>query len=331
MAEITPMLAYAIVILFFLVAIPRDDRSMLGSAGLAIDQMLTALLGTSDMARCPFLRRGMILHQFTKYEYPMEVYACSGNCIVECDGSGMMSADNITVYESTLVTIPLGQEPSCDLDEFLNFVNPEEEGILECDPNSDHCNQRTTASTVCGQGSAQLTVCLRCDNGPCRCEDAYGSMKNCNLDEFMIETFFSPEAKKERVLFSLMGAEMPPWVCYVIFGIFPFMVIYFLVQDILQFTILQASTKRAIALTIGLIGIFSGAFVGITVGLVKFMQFSTSQLTLFLLMGVALLTSFMLIFQTVLQPIAVGAGQATKLKYSIKALKNIYRDMVRRE
>jgi hypothetical protein len=322
MADLTPMLAYAIVILFFLVALPRDN-SFLGAIGSSIDHFLTLLFGTSDMAKCPFLRKGMIIHQFTQYEYPMKVYASSTN--FNCAGNGMTSADSISTFESTQITIPILGEPTCELDEFMNFISPEE-GILRCDPNSDNCQRGTTASAVC----AGVNVCLICDKaekGFCECEDQSGLMKPCDLEKFMVDTFFSAEAEKERELFSFMGADMPPWVCYVVFGIFPFLVIYYLVQDILQFTLLRSTTKRAVALAVAMLGIFSGAFVGITVGLVKFMNFSTNQATLFMLIGVAMLTSVMLVFQTALQPAIVMGTQARKLKQSIKALKSIYSDL----
>lgn len=331
MAELSQGLIYVVFILFFLVAIPRDDKSVLGMVGGTIDRSLTLLFGTSDMARCPFLRRGMILTQFSQFSYPLEVYACerqSGSsrpCVVDCSGTGMLSADNITAYESTLVRIPLGMEPSCDVDRFLNFVDPLE-GPLKCDSSiASRCERGKTAAAVCGQDSAELTVCLRCEGEPCLCEDEYGQMEPCNLDDFMVQSFFSPQAEKERELFALMGTDMPPWVCYVVFGIFPFVVIYFFVQDILQFTLLRQTTKRAVAIAVALFGIFSGAFVGVTVGVVQFMNFSTGQATLFLLVGIAFLTSFMMIFQTMFNPIARSSMQATQLRKSITTLKELYR------
>jgi hypothetical protein len=139
----------------------------------------------------------------------------------------------------------------------------------------------------------------------------------------MVEEFLAPDSQSERELFSLMGADIPPFVCFFGFGVLPFIFIYYFIQDILVFTLLQSNTRRVIAIAVGLISVYTGGFIGITVGLVKFMKLATGLGTLLILLGIAFAASFFLLMAENIHTYAQGMNTYTRMHYGIQTLKSI--------
>ncbi len=299
-------LTYGLIILFVLVSLPRgDDAGYVGMVGNAVDEIIDRTLGGRSVAKCPFLRKGMLVHSFSNEEYPVSVQVGDSTSeSIRTVGSVMIEAGGVT----------------CPIDSFVNFA-PGAESILKCETRD--CDGVNSACAECG-GS---TVCLYCDeSGPCECyNDETGEYEHCNLERFVTETFFAPGAEKERALFSLMGTNMPAWTCFLFFGVLPFTLAFYITQAFLSFTPLRGSTKSVVAGAMAIISVFSGSLVGLTVALVRITLFTTNWGTLIMFFSVAFLVSSIILLTQSHTAVYNTYSTASKLRSGIRFMKAIGR------
>lgn len=322
------------VIFFLIVALPKEPGSLLGEIGLTVDSVLRMVMGT-QMGQCPFLRRSAVMTTFSDIQYPIQLAVCdpsdtqAGCTLANC---GSATEQDVYVSGAFYLKVPVGgQDRNCRLDDFIDFENPET--LLRCDSLvAGSCSEDETASASCGTEGNQVNVCIKCTqrDGPCLCfDEAENKYVYCNLKDFVSQELLSPEASQEHDLMVLMGREIPFWVCLVMFGIAPFFLIYYFSQDLLSATILKSDTRNALAITMAMVGVFTGAFMGITVAIVKFTRLSTNLGTLMLLIGMGVLVAFMMLVSSFGKTALSAAGTWEKVHYGIETLKQVGAAVVR--
>ena len=68
----------------------------------------------------------------------------------------------------------------------------------------------------------------------------------------------------ENTFYSRWGLKLahgiPAWQCFLVFALIPFITLFFLIEDILQFTLFSPTTKHLISLLVSIIAVYTGAF-----------------------------------------------------------------------
>jgi hypothetical protein len=82
----------------------------------------------------------------------------------------------------------------------------------------------------------------------------------------------------------------PPYICILIFGLVPFLVMYYLLQDLLFFVMLSQTTKKMIAVAIAGMAIVTGAFADLSYVLTKLTGIALSWSFLFMIFGTGLVS-----------------------------------------
>ncbi len=103
----------------------------------------------------------------------------------------------------------------------------------------------------------------------------------------------------------LLWQKIPPWQCFIIYGLLPFLILYYLLNDILVFTYMRTNTRRLIALFGALAAITTGAFGNIVLSVSRFTNFATGTSFFLLILTLALISVLLGQFA-----ISAGAGAA---------------------
>ena len=106
-----------------------------------------------------------------------------------------------------------------------------------------------------------------------------------NLSEFI--------EKDNKVAIQLLTEKRPAWQCFFIFGLLPFFVTFYLLNDVLMFAYLRTNTRRLIAVFASLLAILTGAFANIIVAVASFVGLSVGQSFLMAIFSLAILSVFL--------------------------------------
>lgn len=81
---------------------------------------------------------------------------------------------------------------------------------------------------------------------------------------------------------------MPPWQCYIFFGMLPFTILYYFMFDLMAFTFVSGRTKRIVALAVAMFAVVFGAFTGVAYLLTTITNWATGSIIfLLLILGIA--------------------------------------------
>ena len=78
------------------------------------------------------------------------------------------------------------------------------------------------------------------------------------LEGFLCREDFENEFSKIWGL--RLKKEIPMWQCFLVFALVPFITLFFLLEDILQFSMFSRRTRHVISLLTAIIAVYSGAF-----------------------------------------------------------------------
>jgi hypothetical protein len=282
-----------IAILLIVVVGASTAGGRLGGIGKSLNNALTSVFG-DEPTPCPFLQKGAlsgILGIGTTSKI-VSVYNTSTDPGVACFVS--QPADLRFYWNSTEQTIvfDLGEAPNFNectgirADQIINAATQE-------------LNSRSLVA-------AQVPNCgnyICCDklSGPCICtQEDDGSETGkiagrtdkfyCNLRYYMMTEAlgFSSQAAKDAEFGSFAAKPMPSYICIIIFGLIPFLVMYYLIQDLLAFVFVRRTTKKMLAVAMASMAIVTGAFADVAYVLTKLTSISLSWSFLFLIFGTGL-------------------------------------------
>ncbi len=135
----------------------------------------------------------------------------------------------------------------------------------------------------------------------------------------------------DRAVLQLLSMKIPAWQCFIIYGLLPFLIIFYLLNDILAYTLLSEKTKRAIALFGSLIAILSGGFAKLTQSVASFANLSIGGsffLLMFLIAAFTTVIGQIGVSATVTKELAEAAVEAATAKYAERILA---RNLMRRK
>ena len=95
--------------------------------------------------------------------------------------------------------------------------------------------------------------------------------------------------KSNSIAIQLMTEKRPAWQCFLIFGLLPFLITYYLLNDILAFAYFRTNTRRLIAIFASLIAVLTGAFANLLVAVASFVGLSLGQSFLAAIFAMAIL------------------------------------------
>ncbi|MBR9680274.1 MAG: hypothetical protein GOU98_00425 [Candidatus Altiarchaeota archaeon] len=105
-----------------------------------------------------------------------------------------------------------------------------------------------------------------------------------------LEGLIEPDNK---IAIQLLTEKRPAWQCFFIFGLLPFFVTFYLLNDILMFAYLRTNTRRLIAIFASLLAILTGSFANILVAVASFVGLSVGQSFLMAIFSLAILSVFL--------------------------------------
>jgi hypothetical protein len=178
-------------------------------------------------------------------------------------------------------------EPVGGTEESVNCINASKSGVHPL-KDADGVNNLTTIKNVKGD------IKYYPDLGTATADDV-------DIAEFSSDYFFAKLSdvqqseidKSNRVAIQLMTEKRPAWQCFLIFGILPFAITYYLLNDILLFTMLRTNTKRLIAIFASLIAVLTGAFANLVVAVSSLVGMTVGQSFLLAIFSFAVIAVFL--------------------------------------
>ena len=101
--------------------------------------------------------------------------------------------------------------------------------------------------------------------------------------------------------------KIPIWVCFITFGLLPFLVLYFFLRDILTLTLLSKTTTQLISIFSSLVAIQTGMFSGFVWQIAKIANMSVAGTFLTVII-------FMSVISMLLSWLGIGMSAATRAK-----------------
>lgn len=87
---------------------------------------------------------------------------------------------------------------------------------------------------------------------------------------------------------AFIKTPMPPWQCYIFFGMLPFTILYYFMFDLMAFTFVSGRTKKIVALAVAMFAVVFGAFNGVAYLLTTITNWATgSIIALLLILGIS--------------------------------------------
>ncbi len=121
-----------------------------------------------------------------------------------------------------------------------------------------------------------------------------GSFTVSCLDSDQFSRAISREAQKvegkSKVIVQLLSMKIPAWQCFIIYGLLPFLIIFYLLNDILTFAFFRSTTRKLLAVFGALIAVVTGAFAELVIAVAKFTNLAVGQTFLGLIFGLALIS-----------------------------------------
>lgn len=150
----------------------------------------------------------------------------------------------------------------------------------------------------CGSSIYTIKMTTEGDCGEDNCIDV---LVDSTSRSFTQDKFFSRLANVQqedldpsnKVAIQLLTEKRPAWQCFFIFGLLPFFITYYLINDILTFAYLRTNTRRLIAIFASLLAILTGMFANIIVAISSFVGLSVGQSFLLAIFSLAILSVFL--------------------------------------
>jgi len=149
-------------------------------------------------------------------------------------------------------------------------------------------------------GSSIYTIKMTTE-GTCGEDNCIDVLVDSTSYSFTQDEFFSKLANVQqedldpsnKVAIQLLTEKRPAWQCFFIFGLLPFFITYYLINDILTFAYLRTNTRRLIAIFASLLAILTGMFANIIVAISSFVGLSVGQSFLLAIFSLAILSVFL--------------------------------------
>jgi hypothetical protein len=247
------------VMLLFGVMATFSPGSTFGKAFISLRQNLENVFG-GEVGYCPFIN-----------PYAMSIYS-AGELVIT------------------------GAHPLCE---------PTQTVLSECVAGSSSCNNGPVDHGVNGGDPACdgyiYSISLLAEGDTNLVNVSWESTGDVSYREINSDFFFSSLAtiqqdamdKSNKVAVQLLTEKRPAWQCFFIFGLLPFFITYYLINDILTFAYLRTNTRRLIAIFAALLAILTGAFANIIVAVASFVGLSIGQSFLMAIFSLAILSVFL--------------------------------------
>lgn len=262
------------VLLLFGTMAAFSPGSMFGKAFISLRQNLESAFG-GGVGYCPFIN-----------PYAMSIYT-AGELVVT------------------------GNHPLCDPLEYA--LNQQEGGIEGGDypvvgaegtsGGDDLCQGFADGDPVSRVYSVKITTADDTSTIEVECS---GSSDDSGCDqlteEFDPDDFFAHLSALQRggdldkgntVAVQLLTEKRPAWQCFFVFGLLPFFITYYLINDILTFAYLRTNTRRLIAVFASLLAVLTGSFANLIVAVASFVGLSVGQSFLLAIFSLAIFSVFL--------------------------------------
>jgi hypothetical protein len=159
-------------------------------------------------------------------------------------------------------------------------------------------------STDTSCGTDTYSIVLNQSGGGCGDEVCVDVQKNQDTPQsFTQDQFFTEMSELQmndpsfdnsnKVAVQLLTEKRPAWQCFFIFGLLPFFITYYLINDILTFAYLRTNTRRMIAIFASLLAVLTGMFANLIVAVASFVGLSIGQSFLLAIFSLAILSVFL--------------------------------------
>lgn len=270
------------VVLLFGVMATFSPGSTFGRAFISLRQNLENVFG-GEVGYCPFIN-----------PYAMSIYS-AGELVITSNHPLCGPVQEVLVRDENTAW---SADP--------NGVCGSDIYSIKLDVEEANCGEESCVDVEidCGTGCTSTTAV--CDNDN---DLAYDD--TCTLDgdgsssglaySFTQDEFFSRLSdlqqvgldKDNNVAVQLLTEKRPAWQCFFIFGLLPFFITYYLINDILTFAYLRTNTRRLIAIFASLLAVLTGGFANIIVAIASFVGLSIGQTFLVAIFSLAMLSVFL--------------------------------------
>ena len=280
---------FLIIAMFLIVIVGASTAGgRMGGLGKSLNNALKTIFG-DEPSVCPFLQKGALSGILGLETTKITLVDRSSS--IECSSpteTSMRLRYNVSRED---VEIDVGSPP--DFDDYpgigvKELVNPSTQSLL-------------TGKVDVAQISGGVYLCCDRTEGPCTCSQEDDGTETrpqpggtgrfyCTLRYYMMTEGlgFSSEAAKDAEYAAFATSPMPSYICIIIFGLVPFLVMYYLIQDMFAFVFITPSTKKLMAVAMSAMGIVTGAFADVAYVLTKLTNISLSWSFLFLIFGTGL-------------------------------------------
>ncbi len=121
---------------------------------------------------------------------------------------------------------------------------------------------------------------------------------------------------------------MPPWQCYILFGMLPFTILYYFMFDLMAFTFVSGRTKRIVALAVAMFAVVFGAFTGVAYLLTTITNWATGSI-IFLLLILGIASAVMGQLGMTMNMSATAAASVGEAYYGLKTLQAVGRSVTK--
>jgi hypothetical protein len=272
----------------------------LGGIGTSLNNALSSIFGKEPVP-CPFLQKGALsglLGIETGSKVVTVVNSSSKPSATSCGDPDAATDDDISEAQLQVVW---DQDDEAVVFNMGGINGPYDElvGVRVDSILNPATQELTTGSSIAAELPNGNWICCT-KTGPCECaqeDDGTETSKistrekyKCNLRYYMMTEAlgYSSQAAKDAEFGAFAARPMPSYICVIIFGLIPFLVLYYLIQDLLAFVFVANVTKKMIAVAMAAMAIVTGAFADVAYMLTKLTSISLSWSFLFLIFGTGL-------------------------------------------
>ncbi len=297
--DIDFFLIIAILLIFIVGASTAGGR--LGGLGKSLQKALGSIFGT-EPTPCPFLQKGA-LSGFLGLESESKIVGVYNTTTLasddECPTSSMSKIRLRWSMAQKGLVFDMGDDPDFNLCPSINLtsvINPTTQELIS----GSMISAKVPNCTI---GGSQQYICCDRRQGACVCSQEDAGQETspipgrtdkfyCGLRYYLMTEGlgFSSQAATDAQFGAFASRPMPSYICIIIFGIIPFLVMYYLIQDLFFFVMLSQTTKKMMAVAMAGIAIVTGAFADLAYVLTKLTNISLSWSFLFLIFGTGLVS-----------------------------------------
>jgi hypothetical protein len=187
----------------------------------------------------------------------------------------------MSIYSAGELVISSGH-PLCDPVEYaLDDI-----GSYSFDANNEECDGGNVYALSLLTDSGQVSVSWGTNSETVSSDVFFNSLSTYQQDQPGFDN-------SNKIAIQLLTEKRPAWQCFFIFGLLPFFITYYLLNDILTFAYLRTNTRRLIAIFAALLAVLTGGFANIIVAVSSFVGLSVGQSFLLAIFALAMLSVFL--------------------------------------